>query len=60
VKWKIEFLQGDVLERCAPSQTTVALSIVEGQVLKVRVQPSIEPSDGGGKRWVCRRPIEAA
>lgn len=32
----------------------------EGQALKVKVQPSIEPSDGRGKRWACCQPIEPA
>lgn len=48
-------------KHCAPSQTTVALgasSIMEGQGLKVKVHPSIEPSVGGGERGACRQPIE--
>lgn len=43
-------------EHCAPSQTTA----LEGQGLKVKVHLSIEPSDGGGESWACRRPIERA
>lgn len=63
VTWKIKFQQRDVPEHCAPSQTTVALgasSIMDGQGLKVKVHLSIEPSVGGGERWACHPPIEAA
>lgn len=52
--WKIKFQQAE------PTVALSASSVIQGQGLEVKGRLCIEPSAGGGGRWACRRPIEAA
>lgn len=54
LKWKIKSQQAE------PTVALSASSVIQGQGLEVKGHLSIEPSAGGGERWACRRPIEAA
>lgn len=49
LKWNIKF-----------QQALSASSVIQGQGLEVKGHLSIEPSAGGGERWACPRPFEAA